>query len=379
MPVPERAVPEILLVAAEASADLHAAAFVEALRARRADVTVAGVGGARLQALGMALLEHNERLAVMGFVEVLRHVPKHWRLLRRLEARLRSGRVSLVVLLDYPGFNMKVAAAARAAGVPVLYYITPQVWAWGGKRLTALARTVTKAACILPFEEPLLRAHGIDATFVGHPLLDRAQVLPSRAEARAALQLPADRPVLAVFPGSRAQELTRHLTDAVAAAQRVRAVRPDVEVVVAGAPTVTLRDGDVPFRVVRGASFPVLRAADAALCKSGTTTLEAAVADCPLVVVYRTNALTYAMAKRVVRIPHIGLVNVVAEREVAPEFVQERFTPAAVADALLPLLRPDAPERVAMLAGLAAVRGRLGTPGASARVAAMADALLAGR
>jgi lipid-A-disaccharide synthase len=372
-------VPEILLVAAEASADLHAAAFVEALRARRSDVAVSGVGGARLQALGMELLEHNERLAVMGFVEVLRHVPKHWRLLRRLDARLRSGRVGLVVLLDYPGFNMKVAAAARAAGVPVLYYITPQVWAWGSKRLAALAQTVTKAACILPFEEPLLRAHGIDATFVGHPLLDRAQALPTRAEARAALGLPPDRPVLAVFPGSRAQELARHLADAVAAAQRVRAARPDVEVVVAGAPTVTLRDGDVPFRVIRGASFPVLRAADAALCKSGTTTLEAAVADCPLVVVYRTNALTYAMAKRVVRIPHIGLVNVVAEREVAPEFVQERFTPSAVADALLPLLRPDAPERAAMLAGLAAVRGRLGTPGASARVAAMADAMLAGR
>jgi lipid-A-disaccharide synthase len=367
---------EILLVAAEASADLHAAAFVAALQARRPGVRVSGVGGARLEALGMSLMEHNERLAVMGFVEVLRHVPKHWRLLKRLEARLQSGHIGLVVLLDYPGFNMKVAAAAKRAGVPVLYYITPQVWAWGSKRLPALAATVTKAACILPFEEALLRQHGIDATFVGHPLLDRAQDLPTRAEARVALALPPDRPVLAVFPGSRAQELARHLRDAVAAAEVVRARRPEVEVVVAGAPTVVLRDGDVPFRIIRGASFPVLRAADAALCKSGTTTLEAAVADCPLVVVYRTNGLTYRMARRVIQIPHIGLVNVVAGRAVAPEFVQDAFTPQAVGEALLPLLDHASAERMAMCAGLAEVRGRLGTPGASARVAAMADALL---
>ncbi len=366
------------MVAAEASADLHAAAFVEALQARRPAVRVSGIGGARLAALGMAMLEHNEQLAVMGFVEVLRHVPKHWRLLRQIEARLRTGAIDLVVLLDYPGFNMKVARLAHALGVPVLYYITPQVWAWGSKRLPALAGTVTRAACILPFEEPLLRAHGIDATFVGHPLLDRARALPSRAAARAQLHLPLDQPVLALFPGSRVQEVARHLPDAIAAAQRVCAERPDVTVVVAGAPTVSLRDDDTPFRIVRGASFPVLRAADAALCKSGTTTLEAAVADCPLVVVYRTHAITYALARRLVQIPRIGLVNVVADAAVAPEFVQHAFTPAAVAGALLPLLVPGSRERTAMLDGLARVRDRLGTPGASARVAAMADAMLDG-
>jgi lipid-A-disaccharide synthase len=369
-------VPEILLVAAEASADLHAAKFVEALQARRTDVRLTGVGGARLAALGMEMIERNEQLAVMGFVEVLRHVPKHYRLLGQITRTLRSGRVNLVVLLDYPGFNMKVAAAAKAAGVPVLYYITPQVWAWGGKRLAALAQTVTKAACILPFEEALLREHGIDATFVGHPLLDRALDLPSREAARTALGLPQDRPVLAVFPGSRAQEIHRHLADAIAAATLVQQQRPEVEVIVAGAPTIVLRDDDVPFRIIRGASFPILRAANAALCKSGTTTLEAAVADCPLVVVYRTNALTYTMAKRLVRIPRIGLVNVVADREVAPEFVQEAFTPAAVAAALLPLLDRTSPARAAMCHGLAEVRERLGSPGASGRVAAIADALL---
>src|SRR5690348_1893238 len=154
---------------------------------------------------GVELLEHVGQLAVMGFVEVLRHVPKHWALLRSLRQRIRSGNTALVVLIDYPGFNMKVATEAAAAGVPVLYYITPQVWAWGANRLAKLAETVTHAAVILPFEEKLLRDHGVKTTFVGHPLLDRAEYLPTRNEARTQLGIPADSGVLALFPGSRAQ------------------------------------------------------------------------------------------------------------------------------------------------------------------------------
>jgi lipid-A-disaccharide synthase len=367
---------DVLIVAAEASADLHGAGFVHALRARRPAVRVVGVGGARLAAENVEIITRNETLAVMGFVEVIRHVPTHWALLRVLRRRLESGSVGLVVLLDYPGFNMKVAAAARAAGVPVLYYITPQVWAWGRGRMAALARTVTKAACILPFEEPLLREHGIDATFVGHPLLDRARTLPSRDEARAQLGLPGSAPVLALFPGSREQEIARHLTVAVDAAKVLEQRHAGLRVVIAVAPTVDVRDGDAPYPLVRGESFSVLRAADAALCKSGTTTLEAAVAGCPLVVVYKTNALTFAMARRLVKIPNIGLVNVVAGRVIAPELVQSAFTPRAAADALEPLLDVASPQRVAMLADLARVRASLGEPGAAERVAAMADALL---
>jgi lipid-A-disaccharide synthase len=288
---------------------------------------------------------------------------------------MASGTVGLVVLLDYPGFNLKVAAAARSAGIPVLYYITPQVWAWGAGRLAAIAKTVTKAAVILPFEEALLRANGIDATFVGHPLLDRAQDLPSRAAARAQLGLAADRPVLALFPGSRAQEIARHLDAFVASARELEARVPGLQVVVSVAPTVQLDPARCPYPMAKAASFPVLRAADAALCKSGTTTLEAAVAGCPLVVAYRTNALTYAIARRLVKIPHIGLVNVVANREVAREFVQDALEPHAVADALAPLLEEGTPERTRALDGLAEVRARLGTPGAAARVARIASDL----
>jgi lipid-A-disaccharide synthase len=369
---------EIFFVAGEASGDLHASAVVRELGQQQAPFEIAGIGGDRMRAEGAQLIEHSERLAVMGFVEVLKHVPKHWALLRDVKRRLTSGRVALLVLIDYPGFNMKLAAAAQQAGVPVLYYITPQVWAWGAKRLAELSRTVTKAAVILPFEEALLRKHGIDATFVGHPLLDRARDLPDRVAARATLGLASADKVLALFPGSRAQEIERHLDDFVAAARELQRRDPALRVVVSVAPHITLDAQKCPYPMVRSASFTVLRAADAALCKSGTTTLEAAVAGCPLAVAYRTSAITYFAARRLVKIPNIGLVNVVAGRTVAPEFVQDALQPVTVADTLEPLLDHGSARRAEMLAGLADVRAKLGTPGASRRVADIA-LQLAGR
>ncbi|WP_439643285.1 lipid-A-disaccharide synthase [Gemmatimonas sp.] len=367
---------DVLFVVGEASGDLHAGKVAEVLRALAPAVKMMGVGGDHMQRAGVELIEDVKQLAVMGFVEVLQHIPKHWVLLRRLRARIESGQIGLVVLLDYPGFNLRVAEVARAAGVPVLYYITPQVWAWGADRLPKIARLVTKAASILPFEEALLRQHGVDATFVGHPLLDRAQVLPSMAAARAQLGLDPQRPVLAVFPGSRRSEIARHLEPFVAAAREVQRRRPDVQVVVGVAPTVTIDRAQCPFPLVHGASFVVQRAATAGLLKSGTNTLEAAVAGLPHVIGYKTSPITYAIAKRVVKIPHIGLVNVVAGREVSKEFVQERFVPGPVADALLPFLDIGSPERAMAEQGLADVRSQLGTPGASHRVAEMIVGML---
>ena len=368
---------DILFVAGEASGDLHAAGVARELRARNAPFGLVGIGGNEMRAAGVQLIEHVEQLAVMGFIEVLRHVPKHWALLRELRQRIRSGNTALLVLIDYPGFNMKLAAEASAAGVPVLYYITPQVWAWGAARLAKLAQTVTRAAVILPFEEKLLRDHGVPATFVGHPLLDRAERLPSRSEARAQLGVADDVPLLALFPGSRAQEIARHLDPFVSTARELARRMPGLNVVVSAAPHVRLDERACPYRIVRSASFIVLRAADAAMCKSGTTTLEAAVAGCPLVVAYRTNAVTYAAARRLVKIPHIGLVNVVAGKEVAPEFVQGALEPNAVADALAPLLDRRNAQRARMVIELERVRDSLGTPGAARRVAAMALELAA--
>ena len=329
-----------------------------------------------MQAAGVDLIAGYDEMAVMGFVEVIRHLPRHFQLLGEIRSRLQRRKVSLLVLVDYPGFNMKAARAAADAGVPVLYYVTPQVWAWGAGRLPELARIVTRAAVILPFEEKLLRGYGVNATFVGHPLLDRAADLPSKSAARAALGLSRDRPVLALFPGSRQQEIDRHLDDFVESARIVEGIVPGLQTVVSVASTVTLDPARPPYQRVESASFTVLRAADAAICKSGTTTLEAAIADCPLIVAYRTGVISYLLARVMVKIPHIGLVNVVAGREVAKEFVQDNLRPDNIASAIVPLLDYESPDRRRVLEGLAEVRARLGTPGAAHRVAEMASELV---
>lgn len=353
---------------------MHAGSVAARLREIRPDLAAVGVGGAQMRAGGVTITRDYAELAVMGFVEVLRHIPKHAALLRELRAHLASGSVAAVVLIDYPGFNMKVAAAAKEAGVPVLYYVTPQVWAWGAGRLPKLAKLVTKAAVILPFEESLLRGYGIDATFVGHPLLDRAGTLASRTVARERFGIGADETVLAVFPGSRHQEISRHFDPFIESARALARMRPALRVLVHAAPTVDLGDRDCPFEIVSGVSFDLFRAADVALCKSGTTTLEAAIAQCPMAVAYRTGGISYAIARHVVRIPYIGLVNVVAGREVAKEFVQGDLKPDAVA-AELDRLLGDTAYRDAQCAALLEVRSRLGTPGAAQRVAEMVSRL----
>jgi lipid-A-disaccharide synthase len=367
-------VSEVIFVAGEASGDLHAAGVAEELKRLRPDLELTGFGGPLMERAGVKLFDRYET-GVMGFIEVIRHIPRHWELLDKIRKRLASGSVRLLVVIDYPGFNMKAAAAALDAGVPVLYYVTPQVWAWGAGRIPKLARIVTKAAVILPFEENLLRGHGIDATFVGHPLLDRARDMPDKRAARAQLGLADDAPVLALFPGSRQQEIDLLIDDFVATAREVEKLVPGLQTIVSVAPTVSLDPERCPFRRVPAASFPVLRAADAALCKSGTTTLEASIADCPLVVAYRTSEISYFLARLMVKIPHIGLVNVVAGREVAREFVQDDIVPAKIAIELSRLLDPTDAERARVLEGLAEVRSRLGQPGAAKRVAEMASAL----
>lgn len=368
---------DILFVAGETSGDLHAAGVAREIRRRAPAVDLVGIGGTRMEREGVSLIEHVSRLSVMGFTEVLQHIPRHFQLLRQVTARIRSGSTGLVVLVDYPGFNMKVARAAHEANVPVLYYVAPQVWAWGANRISKLAEYVTKTAVILPFEEKMLRAGGVDATFVGHPLLDRAVSLPSLPQARQKLGLPMGEPVLALFPGSRSQEIARHLDVFVASARDLEKRVPRLRVIVSGAPDIRIDPSRCPYPIVAEDSFTVLRAADAALCKSGTTTLEAAVAGCPLVIGYKTSRWTYALARRLVKVAHIGLVNIVAERVVAPELVQDAFIPERVASALEPLLGRSNPRRASMCADLAEVRRKLGSPGAAGRVAEMALQLLA--
>ena len=360
----------IYVSAGEPSGDAHAAPVVAALRRRLPDLAVDAFGGPQLEAAGAHVLDRMETFSVVGFVEALSKIPAHHRLLSRTRVAFEAGAYDRAILVDYPGYHLRLAAAATAAGVPVLYYIAPQMWAWAPGRMRRLAGNVKRLAVILPFEEKFFRERGVPATFVGHPLKDRPPA-PSRAEARRRLGLDPARPVLGVFPGSRNQEVVKIWPAFRAAAVRVQAARPEVQVVVAGTTRATYPEpGDVTISLDEPEL--VFAAADAGLCKSGTTTLEAALADLPMVIAYRMNSLSFFLAMRVLRVPWVGLVNLVAEREIAPELLQSAATPRALAEAVLPLLDPSAAVTRLQREGLALVRERLGPPGAAGRVADIA-------
>jgi lipid-A-disaccharide synthase len=365
--------PRILVSAGEPSGDLHGAEIVSALRARWPDAAIDAVGGPRMAAAGATLLFPMERLSAMGAVEIVRRLPAHLELYRFLTAGFRRGRWDLYLPIDYPGFHLRAARAAREASIKVLYYIPPQLWAWRPGRARRLAAAVDRLAVVLPFEPAFFAGVGLEASYVGHPLLDRPPA-PTRREARTALGIAADARVLALFPGSREQEVQSHWATFRSVAERLRADGHCDEVVVAVTPAGRYPDAGA----ARLSTDPrsVLAAADACLAKSGTTTLEAALADVPMAVAYRMNPLTMALARRLVTVEWVSLVNLIAGREVVPEFLQERMTVGALAGTLAALLTPDDPARAAQRAGLAEVRSRLGTPGASARVAALAAELL---
>jgi lipid-A-disaccharide synthase len=294
----------------------------------------------------------------MGFVEVIRDLPFFVRLLRRAQRAIRDEGVDLVIPIDYPGFNLRLADRAGKAGVPVLYYIAPQVWAWHGSRAARLARTADRLAVILPFEEEIFAGHDARVRFVGHPLVDRREPTTGRSSFCEGLGLDPDRRLLAVFPGSRLQEVERHLAVFTEAARRVVDARWHVQPVIA-------RSEGVPEAAYAGAPYPVttdapslLAHAHAALVKSGTTTLESALAGVPMVIAYRTHPATFWLARRLVEVDHVGLANLVAGRRIAPELLQDEATPEALARALLPLV-DEGPARRQALDGLQSVQEAL--------------------
>ena len=370
----ERGAPRIFISAGEPSGDLHAAGLVRALYQRYSNATIEALGGRHMEAAGATIRYPMEGLAAFGVVEVVTKIRAHYRLLRAFQQDFRVGRYDLAILVDYPGFHLRVAEAAHRAGTKVLYYIAPQLWAWRPERARRLAAAVDRLAVVLPFEQTFFGRLGVRSDYVGHPLVDRVAG-PTREQARARLGIPAQSRVLAIFPGSRGQEIRRLWKPFRGAAHQLLADGSCDRVVIAGTTHGVYPDPG-PIEVVREDTATLLAAADAALVKSGTTTLEAALADTPMVVAYKVHQVSWAVFQRLRTVKWVSLVNLVADEEVVPEVLQDRATTAELAAQLRPLLDSANPHTVAQRQGFARVRERLGHPGASTRVVAMAGELL---
>ena len=371
-----------LIITGEASGELHGAGVVRALKRRDPFCEIIGIGGDRMREAGCELIYAIEQFAFMGLVEVIRHLPFIRSALRRLERLLQERRPDVLILVDYPDFNLRLARIAKRYTIPILFYISPQVWAWRAGRIPTIAKLVDRLAVVFPFEVELYERAGAPVTFVGHPLLEVLRTSCDRAEFCQRAGLDASRPIIGLLPGSRWQEVSHLAPALIATVDRVRETLPAVQGVIGLAPTIrrealtTLigERGDLPM--VEDLTYDVMAHADLLIVASGTATLESASFGTPLFVVYRMARLSWWIAQRVVKIPNIGLVNVVAGRRIAPEFLQDAVTPDVLAPAALALLND--PVRLAqMRTELLTVRERLGTPGASDRVAEMAIELAA--
>lgn len=353
----------VFLAAGEQSGDLHGAELARELQGRIPGLRLYGLGGSRMAAEGVELLADLDRLAVLGFAEVVRHLPDLAALRREVRRFLVERHVDLLVPIDYPGFNLPLARFARRRRIPVLYYIAPQIWAWHESRARRLSEDADLVCVVLPFEEELLQRWGVRTRFVGHPLLDREE---SAAPAVRAL---GERPVLGIFPGSRRQEVQRLLPPFLDAGRLLAREIPDLDIQVARARDLSPSEYAELEGIRLVEAEEASRSVTAAITKSGTITLQLALAGVPMVVGYRVSPVTYAIARKVVRVEHIALVNLVAGREVVPELVQGEVTPTAIAAATRALLDRDSRARRSQIEGLRGVKARLGGPGAAARVA----------
>jgi lipid-A-disaccharide synthase len=365
--------PNIFLSAGEASGEHYEVLLLEELRKRCAELGVTarffGMGGERMEALGFERVVRSEDVAVMGITEVIRHLPQIYREYRKLKAAVRERRPDVAVLIDFPDIHLKLAEEFHRLGVPVIFFVSPQLWAWKKGRIKKVQRFVDRMLVIFPFEEPFYRKRGVDARYVGHPLADLALPSISRTEFAERNGLDAGKHWIGLLPGSRAKEVRLNLPEMLRAARMLLEKNPETEFLLPLAPTLTtdqVRETSA-ILTAHGAGLPVEMVRDAraalfhargSIVASGTATVEAALMGNPFVVVYRVSPVTYAIAKRVVTVPHVAMVNLVAEKRLVPELIQDDFQAARIVQELEPLLVEGEP-RAEMMAGLAAVGAKL--------------------
>ena len=359
--------PRVMILAGEASGDAHAAEFVEQLRQLRPDIELSGMGSSEMTRAGVDVFFDSSIIAVVGLVEVLRHWGDIKRAMAIVKQRLDDTRPDLLVLVDYPEFNLKMARHARELGIPVLFYISPQVWAWRPKRIHKIGSLIDHMAVIFQFEEQYYAAAGIPVSFVGHPLVDKVKTGAGADTIRDRLGIPADARVVGLFPGSRHNEVTRLLPVMFASARRMLEQDRELKFVLPVAATLDfddissqVRDSGLDICVTRDEIYDVISCCDAIATCSGTVTLEIALLRIPMCILYKVSALTYQIMKRLVTIPHIGLVNIVARDAVVKEFLQADANPQNVSRELFDLLE-NGEYRARIDSGLERVRENLGS------------------
>lgn len=375
--------PRILIVAGEASGDLHGADLARQILARRPQADIFGVAGAQMRLAGVRALYRIEDIAGLGFTELASTIKRTLAALGTLRSVLKHTRPDLLIAIDFAEFNMILAGIAKRAGVPVLYYITPQVWAWRRGRIRKIIARADRLAVVLPFEAELYQTAGPRVCFVGHPLLDRVAPAQGRAETLARHGLVRNARLLAILPGSRRGEI-RYLLEPMAEAARVLARDHNLVPCLALAPTLARAHLSrqagaaalADIRIVEGDTYSIVAASEVALVASGTATLETALLGCPMVIAYKLSSLSYLLGRLLVRgVESLGMPNILAGRRIVPELLQGEVTAAKLVRAAENLLIE--PVRSETIAALAALRGRLGAPGAGARVAEMALEMIA--
>ena len=373
---------KILLVAGEVSGDLHGAHLMEAIHRIDPEVQFFGMGGKALEEKGMKLLYHSHSLSVVGITEVLLKLGSILKVLRGLKNFLDRERPDLIILIDFPDFNLRLAKIAHRRGIPVLYYISPQVWAWRPKRVNLIARWVKKMVVLFPFEVPIYEAAGVDVEWVGHPLLDMVKPTLSKEVAFQRFGLDPKCRIIGLLPGSRMHEVKRLLPPLLASAHLLQREIPDLQFIIPlapGIPKTTLsplmKNISVPVKTVEGWTYDVMNISELLITASGTATLEGAILGKPMVIIYKVSFLSYWIGRLLIRLDHIGLVNLVAGEEVSPELIQKDVNPQRIVEEAIRILRDPILCR-RMTDSMARVCQSLGEPGAAQRAARIVTSML---
>jgi lipid-A-disaccharide synthase len=363
----------VLIVAGEPSGDLHASNLVKDLKRLNPNLKFFGIGGRLSKNAGIKTIQDIEGLALIGIVEVLKKIFIIRKVYKNLLERIDSEKVDLAILVDYPGFNLRLARELKRRSIPVVYYISPQVWAWGENRIKIIKGCVKKVVVFFKFEEELYRKNGVDAEFVGHPLLDIAKATMTEDDALRKYGLSKEKKTIALLPGSRESEVKTLLPIMVSSCKDIYERLGDLQFAVAKYPGLDMdlykkeiQKSPVEIRVAEGDVYNILGVSDCAIVASGTATLETAIMGAPFVIIYKTKFLTFILYKLVARVRFLGLVNIIAGREIVPELLQSDATPEKIADKVVEILRDDG-KRSRMLKELSLVKSSLGIPGASVR------------